>query len=115
MKNYAEILNQHGYKSHGDDLVGFHIYMDYGLEDEFEWVETKEVSNSDYMLIATCKIRENETIDKAKKNIVHIFNDYLKYETFNDYRFIDIEQGFEFCFVTYAPHLGVTGKIRCIK
>ena len=49
MKNFIDILNRHGSKNQGDDLLGFHLDMDYALEDEFEWAEIKEDPNADYI------------------------------------------------------------------
>jgi hypothetical protein len=115
MESFESILNRHGARNSGDDLLGFEIDMEHFLEtdDAIEWAEVVRRGRADCMLEATCKFVNGTSLEDAKRVIERIWDEDLRYSNYEVHKLIDTDKGFEFRFVTTSLNLGVIGTIQC--
>ena len=85
----------------------------FGESDLLEWVELKQASTPDCMIVAVCKVKSSVDMSVVEKEIEKIWLNSLRYSFFEDHQVEQIDGGFVFHFVTTSSGLGVVGTIEC--
>ena len=117
MNDLADMLDVHGFRNTGDNLLGFQMDMDAYLEetDLFDDIRTQKTGDSRCMLKATCRLKVGVGVSKAKARIAEVWENCLRYSDCAKSSIHDTPRGFAFHFLTTAPGLGVVGRIDCIR
>ncbi len=115
MNKFSKIIDAHGTRNTGDNLLGFEIDMEHYLDDSdlFKSVSINRPDSNECMLQAICKVKSNIEIEDLKKQIEMIWLNYLRYSEFEDHEIIADEKVIKLSFVTIASGLGVIGEILC--
>jgi hypothetical protein len=119
MNELQALLDAHGVRNTGDDLVGFHIdleaYLSEGEPEVFASVETSMPNKPDCMLRAVCDLQPGTALEAAERFVRDTWLTSLRYAYFEAHLVEPTPAGFIFRFVTMAPQLGVIGEIHCRK
>ena len=115
MNRFLKIIDAHGSRNTGDNLLGFEIDMEHYLEDSdlFKSVSINRSTSSACMLQAICIIKPDIDIEFIKKRIENIWLNDLRYSQFEDHEVFVDEKSIKLNFVTIASGLGIIGEIVC--
>ena len=113
--DHSQILDRHGVRSTGDNLTGFRCDIEILLSDSglFDWVEIQQASTRECMISVVCKMKPGYDCQSVASCVEKIWNDSLRYPTFERHEIEIEDECMAFHFVTASTGLGVCGIIEC--
>lgn len=116
-RRMGEKLDAEGCRSDDVNLWGFFIDMNEYLRSRphcFDVVNSKMQRGPDSTLVAHCRMAEGVPVGDARKSMEEIWMGLLRYPDFEEHVIEDVDDGFAFHFLTWAPPaLGVVGRVEC--